>query len=428
MAFGTLDLSIATDHLVQILRDCIADSDLWGLEPPPEGVPIGAAPAVPFVINVTGNAPDITEADGQNCELSIYLFHVENNAFMRNSPVIGDPPVPLPVPYQPIALNLYYLLSAYSKGSYIEEQQAMSIALKCLYEHTLLKDVVLAKDGRPKGFFTLTMESQSSGEIAALWQSFSVPNRLCAIYRMAVVFLQPRVEERLPARKPEAVTLDLGISDYPYATPQLASVVSHIRYIGPNDVPADPTRRDFHTYDLAPAVVAPDQRMSLYGTGLAAGPKVFLVRPGAVDLDVTAWIDAGATNTEAKVVLHVPEPAGIDAGVYQVRCEVGAEKTAAIPFCLAARVDAPPSPPVINFTGAPVTIGGVGFLAGKTQVFLETMTLTEAGAVAPGNFVINGTGTQITFLPPAGMPSGLVGVRVRVNAIESTPAVWVMLP
>lgn len=428
MAFGTLDLSIATDHLVQILRDCIGASDLWGLEPPAEGVPIGAAPAVPFVINVTGNAPDITEADAQNCELSIYLFHVENNAFMRSSPVIGNPPVPLPVPYQPVALNLYYLLSAYSRGSYIEEQQAMSIALKCLHEHTLLKDVVLAKDGRPKGYFTLTMESQSSGEIAALWQSFSVPNRLCAIYRMAVVFLQPKIEERRPARKPSTVSLDLGISDYPYATPQLASVVSHIRYIGPNDVPLDPTRRDFHTYDLAPAVVAPGQRLSLYGTGLAAGTKVFLVRPGMADLDVTAWIDAGVAQTEAKLELLVPDPAGIDAGVYQLRCEVGAEKTAALPFCLAARVDAPASPPVINFGGPPVVVNGAGFLTGKTHVFLEATSLAEAGAVAPGNFVINGAGTQMTLLPAAGMPSGLVGVRVRVNDIESTPAVWVRLP
>lgn len=428
MAFGTLDLSIATDHLVQILRDCIAASDLWGLEPPGEGLPQGGNPAQPFQINVTGNAPDITVADAQNCELSIYLFHVENNAFLRNSPVIGDPTVPLPVPYQPMAVNLYFLLSAYSKGNYIEEQQAMSVALKCLYEHTLLKDVVLAKDGRPKGYFTLTMETQSSGEIAALWQSFSVPNRLCAIYRMAVVFLQPRIDERGPAKKPESVTVDVGISDYPYASPQLATSVSHIRFIGPNDVPADPTRRDFHTYDLAPAVVASGQRMQLYGTGLAVGVKVFLLRPAQPDLDVTAWIDVGVTQTETQLVLQLPDPLAIDAGVYQLRCEVGLDKTAVTPFSLAARVDAPPSPPVLNFAGPPVVITGAGFLTGKTQVFLEATTLTEAGAVAPGNFVINGAGTQITLLPPVGMPSGRVGVRVRVNDIESTPAVWLKLP
>jgi len=428
VAFGTLDLSIATDHLVQILRDCIATSDLWGLEPHGEGLPETVDPAQKFVINVTGNAPDITEADAQNCELSIYLFHVENSSFMRNSPVIGAPPVPLPVPYQPMALNLYFLLSAYSKGSYIQEQQAMSIALKCLYEHTLLKDVVLAKDGRPKGYFTLTMETQSSGEIAALWQSFSVPNRLCAIYRMAVVFLQPRIDVRPPAKKPETVTVDVGISDYPYASPQLATTLSHIRYVGPNDVPANPLQRDFHTYDLAPAVAAPGQPMMLYGTGLAVGVKVFLIRPGMADLDITGWIDAASAQTETKLVLLIPDPAGIDAGVYQVRCEVGLDKTAVTPFCLAARVDAPPSPPVVNFGGPPLVIKGAGFLTGKTQVFLEATMLSEAGAVAAGNFVINGAGTQITLLPPAGVPSGRVGVRVRVNDIESTPAVWVQMP
>jgi hypothetical protein len=342
--------------------------------------------------------------------------------------VLGDPAIPLPVPYQPMALNLYYLLSAYARGNYIQEQQAMSIALKCLYEHTLLKDVVLAKDGRPKGYFTLTMETQSSGEIAALWQSFSVPNRLCAIYRMSVVFLQPRIDDRRPAKKPETVAVDVGLSDYPYASPQLATSVSHVRYIGPNDVPGDPTRRDFHAYDLAPATVAPGQRMSLHGTGLAAGVKVVLVRPGMADLDVTAWIDGGATQTGNKLVLLVPDPAGIAAGVYLLRCDVGLARTAVTPFSLAARVDAPASPPVLTFTGPPVVIDGAGFLTGQTQVFLEATTLTEAGAVAPGNFVINGAGTQITLLPPTGFPSGRVGVRVRVNDIEATPAVWVQIP
>lgn len=428
MAFGTLDLSIATDHLVQSLRDCIGASDLWNLEPPGEGLPEGGEPGQSFTINVTGNAPDITATDAQNCELSIYLFHVENNAFMRNSPVTGDPAVALPVPYQPMALNLYYMVSAYAKGNYIEEQQAMSIALKCLYEHTLLKNVVLAKDGRPKGYFTLTMESQSSGEIAALWQSFSVPNRLCAIYRMSVVFLQPKISERHPAAKPEAVSVNVGISDYPYAAPQLSTTVSHVRYIGPNDVPGNPTRRDFHTYDLAPAVVAPGQRMSLYGSGLKAGVKAFLVRPGAADLDITAWIDAGQVQTETRLVLLVPNSAGIEAGVYQVRCELGSDKTAVTPFCLAAGVDAPPSPPVIAFAGLPVVIHGAGFLTGKTRVFLEATALTEAGAVAAGTFVIGAAGTQITFLPPDGMLAGLAGLRVRVNEVESAPAVWVQLP
>jgi hypothetical protein len=428
VAFGTLDLSIATDHLVQTLRDCIGASDLWGLEPPGEGLPPNDNPAETFVINVTGNAPDITEADAEGCALTVYLFHVENNAFMRNSPVIGDPAVPLPIPYQPMALNLYYLLSAYARGNYVQEQQAMSIALKCLYEHTLLRDVMLAKDGRPTGYFTLTMETQSSGEIAALWQSFAVPNRLCAIYRMSVVFLQPQIDERPPAPKPQTVSIDVGVSDAPYSVPQLTTTVSHIRYIGPNDVPADPTRRDFHTYDLAPASVAPGQRMSLYGTGLSAGLKIVLVRPGLADLDITAWLDAAALQTENALVLLVPDPAGLDPGVYLIRCVVGPTSTAVTPFCLAPRVDAPPSPPVVASGGPPVVITGAGFLSGKTQLFLESTLLSEAAVVAAGNFSINGTGTQISFLPPAGLPSGRFGVRVRVNDIEASPAVWVQLP
>jgi hypothetical protein len=426
MAIGTLDLSIATDHLVQILRDCIAHSDMWSLEPPGEGLPPDSNPTQPFVINVTGNAPDITEAASENCELSIYLFHVENNAFNRNAPLGGVPA--RPVPFQPLALNLYYLLSAYAKANYIQEQQALSIAVKCLHEHTLLKDVVLAKDGRPKGYFTLTSETQSSGEIAALWQSFSVPNRLCAVYRMAAVFLQPQADPRPSAQKPSAVSVDVGIGDYPYAGAQLSSSVSQVRYIGPDDVPTDPGRRDFHSYDQAPAVAAPGQRMALYGTGLVDGLKLFLGRPGLAEKDVTSWIDAAAAQTPAKRVLRLPDPAGIDAGVYVLQAEIGGERTAPTPFSLAARVDAPPSPPVLDFSGGPLDIHGVGFLSGKTEVYLDATMLTEAAGIAPGHFVVDAAGTRISLLPPAAAAHGRYGVRVRVNGIESAPAAWVRLP
>jgi hypothetical protein len=272
------------------------------------------------------------------------------------------------------------------------------------------------------------METQSSGEIAALWQSFSVPNRLCAIYRMSVVFLQPRIDERPPAPKPETVSLNVAIGDYPYAAPQLATTVSHVRYIGPNDIPADSTRRDFHSYDLSPASVAPGDRMSLCGTGLAPGAKVFLVQPGLADVDITAWIDGAVPQTENKLDLLVPDPAGFAPGVYQIRCSIAGADTARTPFSLAPRVDAPPSPPVIAFGGPPVVIAGAGFLTGKTHVFLEATPLSEAAVVGPGQFEIDGAGAHISMLPPAGFPSGRVGVRVRVNGVESTPAVWIEIP
>jgi hypothetical protein len=272
------------------------------------------------------------------------------------------------------------------------------------------------------------METQSSGDMTQLWQSFAVPNRLAAVYRVAVVFIQPDTDDVADAPKPDSVFVDVGLSDYPYASPQLATTVSHIRYIGPNDVPADPTRRDFHSFDMAPAVVAPGQRMLLYGSGFDGATKVFLVRPGMADLDVTAWKDPAATQTATRLTLLLPAAPGIDAGVYQFRCQVGIETTNVSPFCLAARVDAPPSPPLVTFTGPPINLNGAGFLTGKTHVYLEATTLAEAGAVAPGVFVINGAGTMITFQPPTGMPSGQVGVRVRVNDIESTPAMWVVVP
>ena len=35
--------------------------------------------------------------------------------------------------YLPLALDLFYLVSAYSESSYVQEQQAMSVALRILH-------------------------------------------------------------------------------------------------------------------------------------------------------------------------------------------------------------------------------------------------------------------------------------------------------
>src|SRR5687768_4323117 len=129
MPIGILDLSMITDRLVRDLqRECNTGTQLWV-----EGGTPGN-PAERATITVTGLAPDVAR-DEEGCQLSVYLFHVAPDAYNRNMYLRGDGTRARPVPELPLPLVLHYLVTAHSAKSYVDEQQAMSVALKWFHEH-----------------------------------------------------------------------------------------------------------------------------------------------------------------------------------------------------------------------------------------------------------------------------------------------------
>ena len=147
-----LDLSVVTDTLKKLVDTKWPNAPLW-------------TPATPqFAVDVTGLSPEAVR-QGQGAQLSLYLYHIdENNAveslfWTAQSQAAGGPPVQ----YQPLALDLYYLLSAYAEGSYIHEQQAMSIAMRIFHENPVIRGV--GPDGEPWEA-TLTPERRSYDELS----------------------------------------------------------------------------------------------------------------------------------------------------------------------------------------------------------------------------------------------------------------------
>ncbi|MBK8211889.1 MAG: DUF4255 domain-containing protein [Rhodospirillales bacterium] len=185
MALGMLDLSIVTDRLIEQLNGCTSASQLW-------------LNATKFEIKYTGLAPDAAR-QGEGCQVSVYLFHVTVDKFHRNTFPTGG--TAQTIPEHPLALTLYYLLTAHSASDYIQEQRAMSIALKCFHEHpTVRAKVPIDATHDREEEFTLTIEPQTVDDIGRLWQAISSPMRLSAMYRASVVFLEPP-----PPRTPDVV-------------------------------------------------------------------------------------------------------------------------------------------------------------------------------------------------------------------------------
>src|SRR3984957_7914214 len=152
-----------------------------------------------FPFEVSGLMPAVTRTDGTNV-LSLYLLHVSRDPYWRNTPVQGDRGQLNSS--QPLSLNLSYLLTSYSEKNWHMEQYLMSVALQ--YFHA--NPIYISSTAE----FTVTVEADSIEEMSRLWQAITVPIRLSAMFRVAIVFLTPQTPPPQQMRTPVEFGLSVG--------------------------------------------------------------------------------------------------------------------------------------------------------------------------------------------------------------------------
>jgi hypothetical protein len=415
---STLDISSVTDRIVDYLTDSVTNWPGWNAN---------GGNVAPFNIEVSGRMPE-TVRQLSGCQMTMYLFHLNAEAATRNTPLTGT--VAQPNKTQALGVTLFYLLSAFSRDSTTQEQQALSIALKALHERGTYIDPA-------NGFtFTITLDAEKPDEANRRWQSYTTPFRLSAVYRVSVVFLSPTARIPIPSPPPQRIGLSLAPMALPFAgAGALTSTASRVDFL-----PLHPQPGDTVVYDYSPAVVAPGAPFSAFGGGLdqPTAKRLYLISPAGAETEVTAWKAPAAQNTASRVVATLPAtvdgiPANSPApGVYQLR--VGSSITAgdakdyrsnSTPLLVSARIDPPvlpwnPLAGVFSFTGA-------GFVPGATELLLDTVILSAVGAPpAQGEFQVSGN--TINFQPPGGMKPGNYFVRLRVNGVEGPPVGRITLP
>jgi hypothetical protein len=201
-----LDLSAVTDHLIYLVSNTWNSAPIWA--------ELGKTKAS-FTPTFTGLAPDAIR-EGNGPQLSLFLYHVESDNAHESSfwsPQMLNNPGP-PVRYLPFALNLFYLLSAYSAQNYIEEQEAMSVALRIFHDNAVVRSLASPPPWQAK----LTMEHRSYDELSRLWTAITVPLRLGVVYRAAVLFLlpdEPEIGEQLVTTVNVNVNAEEGVGSPP---------------------------------------------------------------------------------------------------------------------------------------------------------------------------------------------------------------------
>jgi hypothetical protein len=411
MAWSVVDLWSITDDLLTALNNCIQTSPIWK---------DNGGTVTKFDIFANGSMPETVRKE-TTCQLSLYLLHVGQDKFYRNAPVGGGPGQTNK--RQPLSLELYYLLTAFADKNAREEQEAMSIALRCFHERAIVKTA--------SEEYTLTMEAQSADEMSRLWQALATPLRLSAVYKVSIVFMTP--SEAAPAPGPPPTKIGLSVS--PTILPllglaQVFGVSSQTNLI----VPTGATRADVDKIGLqfSPPVAEPGDIVLMTGAALdiAGFEKVYLTSQGGVEQDISTWKQPGSSASELRLKV-LPENGPVQAGgVYLV--SIGSDLPTKIrsnttPLMIAARIDSVGVPPKLIPDGSGFyTVQGVGFIPGVTEVYMDTVRLIDAGGTPnPGQFQITGGGTGLTFKAFDNMESGRYWLRVRVNGVESRPSWYV---
>jgi len=169
---------------------------------------------------VTTKPPDKAREEGQeNNQINIFLYQTSPNSAWRNQ----DMPTkvkPGETGKPPLALNLYYLITAYGKeNDDTESHKILGVAMGVLHDRPLIRsqDIeraiangsglledpkkTLLEDSNLKNQMeriSVTPITLSLEEISKLWGTFQTQYRISAAYKVSVVLIESKISVKTP--------------------------------------------------------------------------------------------------------------------------------------------------------------------------------------------------------------------------------------
>lgn len=371
-------------------------------------------------LDVTTQPPDLARKGNAKPQLNVFLYHTALNAGWRNMDAPngarggerGQPP---------LALNLYYMLTAYARedndSTDPSSHRILCCAMSALHDYPLLKkadiDAALPGTGLARQLERIRIAPQplSVDEIYKLWTVYQTPYRISAAYELTVVL----VDSNQPARSAPPVlnrgAADQGVFARAGAAPTLAA------WRAPHRQPAARLGDD----------------VLLTGENVSAGHTV--ARFEGLRFDATIELVPQAGPEPDQLVVHLPASgAAPDDPHAYVRWAPGF-------YSLALATSLPDTPPYssnqLGFALAPVM--SVSPLSVSAGSFALTVTCTPQlrdgqrvrllfgdQQVAPASIVPAPDETSPTTIKfaLAGVTAGTYVVRLRVDGVDSMPVVY----
>jgi Pvc16 N-terminal domain len=420
-----LDIGAVTRTLMKVIDLTVNASPAWPPLPSPK-------------LTVSPMPPDKLAGDPM---AGLYLYHLSEDAAFKNRPAsagVED------LRYTPMALDLYYVLSAHSgenDAGTLTEQLIMGLAVKALRDLPMIDDTTMiggvqvldpairGDDNRMR----IVLQPVPAAEAVSYWTAGSSPLRLSAYYQASVIMLEPDTPPRGAGR-----VLQYGVQTFTTGTPRLDTSQSVVTY----RLPGETQDRSVVVQPAQVTQLGVGDPFTLLGSGLAGGTATLLLRQvsaATVLIADAAWqvrITAEGVTARAQTAASgTPTPPGLYAALIQVarqlRLSDGSIRVInqisnAVPIAIA---------PGISAIGAPnpagqFTITGIGFTPAAGVTLYLGAERAEPGNPAtlnPGEFAVV-SATSLLACLPAGTPSNaIVPVRVIVSGSEAPPQ-WVIAP
>jgi Pvc16 N-terminal domain/IPT/TIG domain len=366
----------------------------------------GISTTVGSPVTVTALPPDrITIGDNEQPQLNIFLYHVVSNAGWSNSALPSRDGQGNRITNAPLALDLYYLLSAYGKNDF-DSEILLGYAMQMLHETPVLpRDAIRTALGGvppvsgsilPIGPLAaadlaeqveqikITPQLVSTEEVWKLWTALQAHYRPTAAYRVSVVLIESSkaTKTALPVSQRNLFALPFRHPFIEQITPQIALAGASITLTGQN-------------------LKGPQTKLNF---GLSA-----LVDPTSVtDRQIVATLPAALPAGVNTVQIVQPLTFGTPADPHS-----GFESNVA-PFMLAPLIT---TSPLSIKVGTKLTLG-VNPPVGRTQraslaVGARSITIPARPVGGPA------TTATLDFPIPADFPTGDFPIRLQIDGAQS---------
>jgi hypothetical protein len=375
-----------------------------GLEPEGAGIPVTTRP--PDKARNSGNTPN---------QINLFLYQTMPNGAWRNMDIPRQVR-PGETSHPPLALNLYYLITAYGENDDdVKGHRLLGRVMSILEDFPVLgsdeiNQILLPESGLREQVerVRITPQPLSLDEISKLWTTFQTQYRISATYQVSAVLIESTRPTKAPLPVLKRGEQDRGVTTVVSAAPSLreirlplsqpaARLGENIVLIGEQLTTIDTVIR-FTSLRLAdPIELSPT-------AGYTPGElRVHLPDKSEDPNALSRW--APGFFTLALVVRHSGMPAMV---------------SNELALALAPQIEITPSTAVagtvnLTVTCEPRTVSGqrIMLLFGERQIEPQTVT-TPADTSEP---------TTLTFAV-SDVAAGKYLVRLRVGGVDSIPVIY----
>jgi hypothetical protein len=395
--FAISAVTLTLRNLLDKVKD-MADSDEFS------ELPVDAKPTAEILVT---NLPldEAYEYDKAKNQINLFLYHVEHSAAWRNMDIPGRVKQG-ETGHPPLALNLYYIITAYGENrNELIGHLLLGKAMNLLHDHavfgrTEIKNIFAVSELHEQvERLRITPQPISLDEVSKLWTGFQTQYRLSAAYQVSVVL----IESKRPVKTPLPV-LTRGAGDEGV-------------FVQPTLIPPYPTLEKVSFPKNQPGAILGDV-LILSGHHLAGdSAKIRFMNKRLIEAIEIPPL-AGGTGTEIKVELPV-EPANWPAGFYTLSAVVSKageqdRTTNEISFMLAPRIETI----AISSLSPPIVGEHIATVSCRPQVLPGQNTSLLVGDLefpAQNHPIKTNTLTFHLF----NVPGGKYFVRLRIDGVDS---------